>query len=549
MKSKITEEKLKKMQKKLSDYMAAKQIIDARIIENEQWYKSEHWNMVASENQYDIREPVTAFLFNAIANKHAEVMDSYPAPNILAREEGDEEEAGMLSKIIPFQLEQAGFRKTYNNVMWNKLKNGTAAYGVFFNPSLNNGEGDVDIRRLDMLNLFWEPGVEDIQDSEYFFIVNMTPNEAITASYPFAAGHLGSSGMINLRSRYEAIDNSNKSMVVDCYYKKYSADGSTVVHMTKFTGDVILDSTEDRESTAECGLYNHGKYPVIFDTLYPIDGSAYGFGMVDIAKNPQAYIDKLDYIISKNAMISGKVRWILREGSGINENELLDLSKDVIHTAGSIREDSVKEFQARPIDSYIIAHRNNKIAELKEILGNRDFNQGGTYGGVTAYGAIVALQEAGSKLSRDIINAGYDSYSDLIYMCIELVRQFFDSERKYRITGEDGSLQYIKYSNKNIRKTGKLTAPVFDISVQPEKRNPFSRMSQNQTALDFYKMGLFKPELADEAIMTLEMMSFEGKEKLLSTIRKNKQLHEAAKAAAPANTETVQKSQLNPTAF
>ncbi len=521
--TKITKEKLAKMQKKLSDYMAAKQKFDSKIIENETWYKSEHWGLISSETQQDIREPVTAFLFNAIANKHAEIMDSFPSPNILAREKNDESEAVMLSKIIPFQLESVGFRKLYSNQMWNKLKNGVSAYGVFFNPSLNNGEGDIDIRKLDMLNLFWEPGVENIQDSEYFFIVNMIPKDVICIEYPFAKEHLSGMGMLTLRSRNSSADNSEKTMVVDCYYKVTKADGSKVLHMTKFTGDIVLDSSEDRESTAETGLYNHGKYPVIFDSLYPEEGSPCGFGLIDIAKNPQAYIDKLDYIISKNAMISGKVRWLLREGSGINENELLDLSKDVIHTAGSIREDSVKEFQANPLDSYIITHRNNKIVELKEIMGNRDFNQGSTYGGVTAYGAIVALQEAGSKLSRDIINEGYECYSQLIYMCIELIRQFYDGERKFRITGEDGNMEYIRYSNKNIVKSSNLKAPVFDVKVQPEKNNPFSRVSQNQTAIDFYKMGLFNPENADQAIMTLEMMSFEGKDKLIATIRNNKE--------------------------
>ena len=518
--TKITSERLKIMKEKLADYMAAKQNYDARIVENEKWFKSEHWRLISGKDQQDMPEPVTAFLFNAIANKHAEIMDSFPMPNILAREEGDEAEAELLSKIIPFQLEQAGFSKIYNKSIWNKLKNGTSAYGVFYNASMHDGEGDIDIKKLDLLNLFWEPGVEDIQDSEYFFIVNMVPNSVIQAKYPFIKDGLSSSGMVTLKSRSDMVDNSNKTMVVDCYYKKVLADGRTVVHLTKFCGDTVLDSSEDRKSTEVDGLYRHGKYPVIFDILYPIEGSPCGFGMIDLAKNPQAYIDRLDYIISKNAMISGKVRWLLREGSGINENELLDISKDVIHTAGSIREDNVKEFQANPLDGYIIGYRNNKIAELKEILGNRDFNQGTTYGGVTAYGAIVALQEAGSKLSRDIITTGYECYSEIIYMCIELIRQFFDGERCYRITGNDGNNKYIKYSNKNI--SGKLKAPVFDVKVQPEKKNPFTRAGQNQTILDFYKMGLFKPENADEALMAIELMSIDGKEKLIGFIRENK---------------------------
>ena len=118
-------------------------------------------------------------------------------------------------------------------------------------------------------------------------------------------------------------------------------------------------------------------------------------------------------------------------------------------------------------------------------------------------------------------------------MCIELIRQFFDKERCYRITGNDGSFEYIKYSNRNIA-SSKLTLPVFDVKVQPEKANPFSRVSQNQTALDFYKMGMFNPANATQALMALDMMSFEGKDKLVSQIIKNKEEYEARSAAVPA---------------
>ena len=104
-------------------------------------------------------------------------------------------------------------------------------------------------------------------------------------------------------------------------------------------------------------------------------------------------------------------------------------------------------------------------------------------------------------------------------MCIELVKQFFDSERCYRIIGNDGDIQYIRYSNKGLQKGERLNAPVFDIKVKAEKTNPFNRVSQNQTILDFYKMGMFLPENAEQAIMALELMTFEGKEKLIYQLK------------------------------
>ncbi len=527
MNSVITEQRLDVMQKKFVAYMSAKRELDQKILENEKWYKGQYKDMMGDDRKNDALFPVTSFLFNAIANKHAEVMDSFPFPNILAREKNDEKEADMLSKIVPFELEAAAFRQTYSKAWWYKLKNGTVAYGVFFNPDMHCGTGDIDIQRLNIQNLFWEPGIENIQKSDYFFIINMLPNDYILAKYPHAQGHLGTNRFMVVQSSDANVDMSEKSLVVDCYYKKYQGDKMTV-HLTKFIGNAVLDSSEDHPETKERGLYDHGLYPVIFDVLYPIDGSPVGFGLVDIAKNPQSYIDRLDYIISKNALISGKVRWMVRENSGVNEEELLDLSKDIIHVATGVREENIREFQARPLDAYIMHHRNNKIAELKEIIGNRDFNQGGNYGGITAYRAIVALQEAGNKLARDMINESYESYKQIIYMCIELIRQFFDGERSFRITGKDGGYQYLSYSNKRLKTKEKdYRMPMFDIMVQPEKNNPFSRIAQNDLAMEFFKLGMFHMERSDEALATLEVMNFEGKEKMISMIKKNAEKKES----------------------
>ena len=100
-------------------------------------------------------------------------MDNYPEPNVLPREKGDEESAELLSKILPVIIENNNFENTYSDAWWYKLKHGTAAYGVFWNNRKSEG-GDIDITRLDLLNIFWEPGISHIQESENLFIVKMS---------------------------------------------------------------------------------------------------------------------------------------------------------------------------------------------------------------------------------------------------------------------------------------------------------------------------------------------------------------------------------------
>ena len=66
--------------------------------------------------------------------------------------------------------------------------------------------------------------------------------------------------------------------------------------------------------------------------------------------------------------------------------------------------------------------------------------------------------------------------------------------------------------------------PVFDLKVQAQKRNPFSTMEANQRASELYGMGFFNPDRAQEAIGALEMMEFEGIDKVRDTVRQGNTL-------------------------
>ncbi len=511
---KIRPEFFSKMTECFKIYKENKQAFDKRVIENNKWFKARY-----DGSEMEIPDPTTPYLFNVIANKHADAMDNYPEPNILEREEKDRAMAETFTKILPRQLDLCGFKRTYSRAWWYKLKNGASCYGVFFNPSLGRGRGDIDIKKIDLLNLFWEPGITDIQDSKFLFVTALCDNDFLKEKYPEYADKF--SGDTSMEARlYDDTDGGSsadilkdKSLIIDCYYKKQRGDACTV-ELIKFFDNIILDASEDR---GDSGIYDHGQYPFIMDVMYPDEDSPVGFGLIDIIKNPQMYIDKLDAIISKNAMISGKTRFMIKDNGGLNEYELSDLTKDIIHVAGSVSDENIRELQTKPLHPFIVQHRQNKIDELKEVSGNMDFQQGNTTGGVTAYSAIVALQQAGEKLSRDMISESYDAYRRIICLCIELIRQFYDEPRTYRITDKSGKGEYIRLSNKELRKGG--FPAEFDIAVSAEKNNPYSRIAQNQTLTDLWKMGLFRKETISESLLLLESLHIDGKEKLIEGLR------------------------------
>ena len=525
----------------LLKYKKGKANLEQKIIDNEQWYKIRHWECMRDKKK-DV-QPASAWLFNCIANKHADAMDNFPSPNILPREAGDKGEAEMLSSIIPVVLDQNEFEQTYSDV-WNyKLKAGTGVYGVFWENTKMNGLGDISIRKVDLINLFWESGITDIQKSRNVFHVELHDNDMLVASYPQLAGKLGESTLDVSKYVYDdSVDTSNKSAVIDWYYKK-NQNGRTVLHYCKFVNDEVLFATENEVKPrvndvgeviappmAETGWYDDGEYPFVFDVLFPVEGSPAGFGYIDIGKDAQTYIDRGDQAILMNMLANAKPRYFISDSGSVNEEEYANMDNDFIHVDGALGQDSIIPVQGKPLNDIYVTVKNNKVDELKETTGNRDISTGGTTSGVTAASAIAAMQEAGSKLSRDNSKAAYRAYRKLIVMVIERIRQFYDMPRCFRIMGQNGAARFVEYSNANLQ-AQPLTnefgvemggrKPLFDIEVTAQKQSPYSKMAQNELALQFYQAGFFNPQMSDQALACLDMMDFDRKQFIMQKIAQN----------------------------
>lgn len=530
----IGETQISKAKELLEKYRKGKSNLDRRIVENDQWWRLRHWDVVGRNAANDL-QPASAWLFNSVANKHGDAMDNAPEPVVLPREQSDEQDAKSLSEILPVIAEHNEFEATYSDAMWDKCKSGTAAYCITWDTEAENGLGDISIRRASILNLFWEPGITNIQDSANLFYTSMMDNAVLHEKYPQTMDK----GMPLQGVQYvhdDQIDTQDKSMVVDWYYKIRDENGRQAVHYCKFVGNTVLYASQNDPMYAD-GYYQHGKYPFVLDRLYPIEDSPAGFGYIDIMQSPQLYIDKLDAIVLKNAMLAGRPRWFIRDSCAVNQDEFADWSKDFVHVAGRLEDGDIRQIQVDTLPAYLVNHMHTKIDELKETSGNRDFAQGGTASGVTAAAAIAALQEAGNKLSRDMLKGTYRAYRKIMELCIELIRQFYNAEREFRITGRDGRTNFVQYSNANIKDqplppaypgqeleagyNPAVRRPVFDVVVKAQKSNPYSQLSQNETAKELYQLGVFQPDNADQALALLSMMEFEGKSQVEDRVQQN----------------------------
>lgn len=545
MKLPVDSQRLREFTGILQKYKAGKHSVERRTIAAENWWKlrNQAEERKTSEGLSGF-QAVSGWLHNVIVSKHADAMEAYPEPSILPREAGDRQEAAVLSKIIPVILEQNEFEKTYSDAMWQKLKTGTGVYKVYWDAEKLNGLGDIAIERVDLLNLFWEPGTADIQDSPYFFHTRLENNRELEEAYPQLKGQLKGTGFLASRFLYDdAVSTEGKSTVVDVYYKR-KEQGRTVLHYCKYVGDRLLYSTENmrllklRALTGELpeeapqgggGLYEHGLYPFVFDSLFPIEGSPCGYGFIDLCQNSQTQIDMMQTAFIKNTMVGSVPRYFQRVDGAINEDEFLDLNNPIIHVSGNLGQDSLRTVDYRPLSGNYIDMRTSVINELRETSGNTETSVGLVSSGVTAASAIAALQEASGKGSRDATRSSYRAYGKIISLCIELIRQFYELPRQFRITGNMGVERFIDYSNQGLLPQSQsfrgielgMRLPVFDIKVIPQKSSSYTRLSQNELALQFYQLGFFSPNQADQALACMSMMEFEGKDELMQRICAN----------------------------
>ena len=513
--------RLREFNRVLDRYRSGRAATQERVIASENWWKLRNGGPQEEVGTFRSR---SAWLHNVIVSKHADGMEAFPQPVILPREPQDRAEAEKLSDIIPCVLERCHFEDVYSTVLWQKLKTGTGVFKVAWDPTKNGGLGDIAVEGVSLLNLYWEPGVSDIQQSRYLFHLELCDRDLLQERYPDA--DLGSkTGSLGF-SRFlydDTVDTSGKCAVVEVYYHEKG-----LLQYCKYVDETLLFASENDPLYAAFGWYDHGQYPYVFDPLYPIEGSPCGYGYVDLCRSPQTQIDLLNNAFLENAMVGARPRYFTRADANFNRQQLLDTSQPLVDVVGNLDEKSLRRIDYQPLDGVYMHVLESSIRELRETSGNTETSTGNIASGVTAAAAIAALQEASGKTSRDATRSAYRAYGRVVELCIDLMRQFYLTPRRFRVKGQGSEPDFVLYSNAGLRPQDQGEAfgvplgyrsPLFDVRVRAQRQNAYTTMSQNELALQLFREGFFHPELADQAAGCLELMDFEGKDRLQAYLK------------------------------
>ena len=539
----------------LQKYKKGKAHLEQKIIANEEFWKLRQWNYLNKEDSDDFK-PATSWLWSCIQSRYSDAMDSYPTCNFQPRQSDDKAEAIKLSAIVPVILEQNRYEDVYSDIVWYTLKHGGSIQGIFWDGSKHNGLGDVSVKKIDFINFFWEPGITDIQESQNIFNTELVSNNILEQKYPQCVGKLNGNSITLAKYLYDDdVDTSDKSVVVDWYYHTY-VNGKKTLQYVKYVNDIVLYATENEivgpekvtvdpdtgipitvpldKPLAEKGLYDHALYPFVTMALYPVEGSICGYGITDIGRDTQIQIDQLNKAIVDNAMEGASPRYFVRDDGTINLKEYNNKNKKFVRVEGNIGEENIRPIDHKPLDSIYTNFLTQKIDELKYVTSNQDYNNGVAPSGITAASAIAALQETAGKNARSTNKTFHRAFRDVCYQIVELIRQFYDVPRTFRITPDGLQEDFVQYSNMGLKPQPQMTMgmdmglrlPEFDIDITSEKANPYKKMEINELALSFYNAGLFNPEMTDQALACLNMMDFNKKDEVMQKIRENGTLAE-----------------------
>ncbi len=367
------------VRKELGEWRAAKSALDRRVRDARDFYSS----VFRLPPEGGIKR--SAWLFNSIMNKRAQVCEKTPEIKIEADAEGGTAGARALTRLVRDVFDDNGYEELYSAAATDKLVCGTAVWAV------TERGGRIAISRPDILDLVWEPGIRSLSDSSALYVLGAWDEDELRAKYRIADPRL-----------LERTD-GGRLLVADRYSFERDADGKKRTVMRKYCGGALLyDGSPDG-----VGCYAHGRYPILLDTLFEDCSSPAGYGYVDLLRGAQEDIDLLDHYITENIKRASKRRFFVRLGGSVDEREFGRYDRDFIHVASSsLGEDSIRELTTEPLPSQCLAFLEDKISQFKDYSFNRDSAAGGTERGVTSAAAITALQQASYRSTADIIRSG-----------------------------------------------------------------------------------------------------------------------------------------------
>lgn len=431
-----------------------------------------------------LMSPASMTLNSCIDNVIADQIDNMPEAIMVPEREETANTADEMSDVVAFVLYQSGWPGKYQKIMEDAVVTGTGVAQVFWDEDAMNGDGMVSVMAWHPEDFFPDPMYENIQDGRGCFKTTATTVAWVEEHYPDARGYVQSD---EIRPNDAASvladvpDGDAKVTLLEFWYKRYDAEKRRYrVHMAQMAGRALLYSTElgigCSESEFAQGVYAHGQYPFTLYKYRDVFRKPFGTGLVHDHKGTQHAIDRYQKYIDDNARVSSRPKHFIRRGSGINAEDVADMSKTFVEWDGNDIREVMQTVQAAPLNGQVYQMMTFLVDAMKDDSGQNAFNRGETTGGVTANSAIQSLVAQGNKTTRWHVEQFKDAFREMIEQVLWVMSDYIDDKRVMLIVGgwESGmGMQNRRIEVRFPKNEGdRLLKPAYSVRVQAQKHNP-----------------------------------------------------------------------------
>ncbi|OKP81633.1 hypothetical protein A3842_11180 [Paenibacillus sp. P3E] len=550
-----------------NDYQTFKenrQIIEDQWRLEQRFYRGDHWYGLRPDHITNLRpsnvDNIAWAQTEAILGK---ITGWDPYPDFEAQEESDESKAQDLNDFMPYELRQIGFRSKYIRAVRTAVVHGPLALKTIFDPTVEGGRGQYkydgqnDIIPVDLGSFFPDPRVKDFinlqkmgaiiintrqtmehfkerwpeqgkkvtadQDANEVEIFNL--NSGSQDSFNYTDAYLGNestqqqtAGLIEYwyRGLPKVITPEDKKLFEDLALSQVEQGKDPSESIAKADGTMegihcIYVSTGGVFLEHKAYVYDHGKYPFSARTLFPIEGNIWGKGFMRDMIKPQMMLNKFAELAVEGMAKQGNSAMMYEEGA-INRNQVRTWKEQrstpggMLPVAdGAISGSKLKEITGVDVPTTVFNMLNYYKEMLQKIPGQFDSANGQASSNVTSGEQAKALISAASTRLNIVTDAIQEALEEVFSQYIELIAQFYTTERVARVTGRKVGMSRERLVNgvptqiTNKLETGEqetlnLTeeyVPCFDIKVNIAADKPVDREYWIQMA--FNMIGMVDP--------------------------------------------------------
>lgn len=441
------------------------------------WARGEHW---------DARRPrwrsrvTTNYLFSLVFNHAAVLTDSHPELRALPREQSDYQVVKQsINPLLEFLWESQGMDLKFMESMCCALIYGTCFLKPFWNPTLMDGQGDIDTDIVEPAYLYPDPGMTNTQNGEFIFDVRPVALDQIRRLWPEKGGRVEpediSPDWFSARNRSNALNSLTMPPERKTTWKGIpllrgifggrTAKQSEIPWVDIDRALVIelwVKDDASREITDERGKrierlyprgrhivwangvlladeenpFDHGMFPYIRirDYLWPME--FWGGGEIEQLRDLQREMNLHRSRLADHMNFFGNGQWIVDREAMPDTKQLTNQPNAVIRKRQGTE---VRREGPLPLPESAIKYLQHLQYDFENIGANNDVNQGRVPDRISSGKAIELVQESAQNRMRLTERLAKESLEDLGDMWLALARQFYDTSRVVRITGRDGS--------------------------------------------------------------------------------------------------------------